>query len=218
MRFLRTIFFATFASCSLLSVACRARSSDSSRRPPGASTPADSATAGSARSAIDPAVSQTVDVSGKNPLLLALEKYFRTLKPDLATTELVAVYHGLDASDSMSYAVVARGLGPHRGFESLASVGEIFGVFAVDAAFLHPTKVFGVFMTPRLRDYDVWILRAWADSVIVCGRGATYGDALQRFAYARDGATQLGPPREGTPPDPDVAQHCVPNLTPGPDP
>lgn len=117
------------------------------------------------------------------PLRAALDSVFRTVKPELETVRLVSLRIGPWWGDSVAYALVATAIGPHRGMDSLGQAGEIFGVFLVDSAFTRLTRTLEVFRSPRQRDYDVWIARTTGDSIIVCGRGISYGDQTERRAY-----------------------------------
>jgi hypothetical protein len=40
----------------------------------------------------------------------------------------------------MTYAVIAKGIGPHRGWKRVEDIGEIFGVFWVDSTLTRPSR------------------------------------------------------------------------------
>lgn len=60
---------------------------------------------------------------------------------------------------------------------------EFFGVFIFDSRLSAIKQTLGTFPTKRWRDYDVQIERFDRDSVVVFGRGVTYGDGGDRRAY-----------------------------------
>ena len=74
----------------------------------------------------------------------------------------------------------------------MAGLYEHF-VFWVDQALTRPTRRLGMFITTRLRDYEVWLVPSRGDSAVVRGRGATHGDALGRWAFPFD-TTRAEPP------------------------
>ena len=120
------------------------------------------------------------------PLVRAIAQELLKLNPDLQSTQLLSLLLGLDGSDSARYAALAVGRGTHYSFTDPKRAGEIFAVFAVDEQLRRPTRLLGYFITPRLRDYDAWLLQARGDSVVVCGRGDSYGDQARRWAFPFD--------------------------------
>lgn len=92
------------------------------------------------------------------------------------------------------YVAIANGRAPNARerhedrFTNLAHAEDIFGVFMLDHDLTKVTRQLGLFISPRLGDYAAWIIRTTQDSVIVCGRGDTYGDSQARWAFALDSA------------------------------
>ena len=118
------------------------------------------------------------------PLLDAIRRRFQSVDPSIRVVELLDLR--FFAQDSVWYAIIAHGVGPHRGWKSPAEVGELFGVFGVDSLLTTVTRTFDIFPTQRLGDYDVWFDRSWVrDSFVVSGHGATYGDVPIRRVYPR---------------------------------
>lgn len=71
-------------------------------------------------------------------------------------------------------------------FTNLAHAQDIFGVFMLDHDLNRVGRPIAWFSSPRVGDYDAWIVRTTADSVVICGRGAMYGDELRRWAFPLD--------------------------------
>ncbi len=67
----------------------------------------------------------------------------------------------------------------HGSFED-----ELFAVLLLDRSLTHIRRVVDILPTPRWRDFDLAVQALTGDSIIVTGRGATYGDAPIRRAYA----------------------------------
>lgn len=61
---------------------------------------------------------------------------------------------------------------------------ELFGVFATNDSISRIVRVFDILPTPRWNDYTLRVERIRGDSVIVAGKGATYGDQVIRRSYA----------------------------------
>jgi hypothetical protein len=127
-----------------------------------------------------PGVSTENPRSVGNPLLPRIEQELRKFKPDIVSTDLVSLVRAPAYRDTMTYAVIARGEGPHRGWQRMADVGEIFGVFWVDSTLTRPSAPIDVFASRRVRDYDVWLQRAGGNVVVVCAEGGAYGDGAMR--------------------------------------
>jgi hypothetical protein len=109
----------------------------------------------------------------------------RKVNPSITDVDLHDLAR-LPAPDSSSYVVVALGHGIHRGWSETRQVGEIFGIFGIDSAFDRVTRVYGVFPTARLGDYRVIFAdQTFLDSIVVLGKGATYGDNPTRRVYPR---------------------------------
>ena len=83
--------------------------------------------------------------------------------------------------------ILALGHGDHRGWRDVSEVGEIFGVFGADSTLSHVTRVFDIFPTPRLGDYELLFDHTRvSDSVVIHGKGASHGDGPMRRACALD--------------------------------
>jgi len=115
----------------------------------------------------------------RNPLLEGIEGELLKIKPDIETATLVSllpVQHG----DSKWYMVLAMGRGPHRGWKQIQDVGEVYAVFWVDKTLTQISSPIDLFPSRRVRDYDVALTKIGDGAVILCARGAMYGDAYMK--------------------------------------
>lgn len=62
---------------------------------------------------------------------------------------------------------------------------ELFAIVRIDSSLARITGVLDLIPSPRWLDYTFEIDAITGDSLIVAGRGDTYGDGPQRRAYAR---------------------------------
>jgi hypothetical protein len=61
---------------------------------------------------------------------------------------------------------------------------ELFAVYIVNDSLSRVVATLGDFPTARWHDYQVWVDSVTPDSVIVRGRGDTYGDQRTRHSFA----------------------------------
>lgn len=130
-----------------------------------------------------PAVTTSVDLLG----LIHRETLpiLQEVNPTMARTELVTMSQSL-GENGTRYAALVIGYGKHIDWKTLANVGEIYAVIGLDSTLSRVTVRYGTFPRPRLGDYTVWFdAPARDDSLVVLGRGATYGDQEIRLAFAR---------------------------------
>jgi hypothetical protein len=119
------------------------------------------------------------------PLVQAIGVELRKLNPALTGAQLLGVLQAFD-SDGARYVALAVATAPGHSFTDVRHAGEVFAVFTVNAQLDRPTRLLGYFISPRTYDYDAWILEAAGDSVIICGRGESYGDEAKRWAFGLD--------------------------------
>jgi hypothetical protein len=81
-----------------------------------------------------------------------------------------------------SYVAIAWGIRSDRNFNG-SFQDELFGILVLDSTLTGVRKVLDVFPTERWYDYSVRIEALTGDSIIIAGRGDTYGDATMRKAY-----------------------------------
>lgn len=117
--------------------------------------------------------------SPRNSLIDAIESELLKIKPDIETTTLVSLLP-VQHSDSKWYMALAVGRGPHRGWKQIQDVGEVFAVFWVDKTLTRISPPLDLFPTRRLLDYDVALTKIGDGAVILCARGAMYGDAYMK--------------------------------------
>ena len=61
---------------------------------------------------------------------------------------------------------------------------ELYGILLLDSTLTRVRYVLDIVPTPRWLDYRFRIEELTGDSIIITGRGATYGDGPRRTAYA----------------------------------
>ena len=142
-------------------------------------SPGDSSSSTGRNSATTP-IEPAGQASNPSPLLARIQLELQKVKPDIVSTRLVSLVPAPGWGDTMTYAVIAKGTGPHRGWKRVEDIGEIFGVFWVDSTLTRPSRPIDLFPSRRVGDYDVWLQRAWGSSVIVCAEGTSYGDQPMR--------------------------------------
>jgi hypothetical protein len=81
------------------------------------------------------------------------------------------------------YVAIGWGIRPDRRFSGSFD-DELYGVFVLDSTLTGVRHVLDVLPTPRWLDYRFRIEALTGDSIIVTGRGDTYGDGPTRRAYA----------------------------------
>ena len=82
-----------------------------------------------------------------------------------------------------SYVAIGWGIRADRNFKG-SFQDELFGVLVLDSTLTGVHNVLDVFATRRWRDYSLRVEKLTGDSIIVTGRGDTYGDDPIRKAYA----------------------------------
>lgn len=119
-----------------------------------------------------------------NSIVGLMEARFREAKPSVRLVEIYDIVR-VPYAGNTRYVLLALGHGDHLGWRDVSEVGEIFGVFGADSSLSHITKVLDIFPTPRMGDYELLFdRRRVADSVVIRGKGASYGDGPMRRAYA----------------------------------
>lgn len=127
-----------------------------------------------------------------SPLEMDLFNKFHQINPSITSVEVMSILRGIESSDSAYYAAVAHAQTPNtrdpERYTNIAKAEDIFGVFVLNRKLTRATRNLGTFISPRNGDYRAWVIRAWGDSVVVCGRGEMYGDTPRRWAFAADSA------------------------------
>lgn len=126
---------------------------------------------------------QAVESDGPstNPLLEAVAAALREYNPrvgrfailDIATLTL----------GGGPYALIGYGVRSDLLFEGDFS-DELFGIFIADSSLMGIARTLEILPTRRWRDYELLIERLTGDSVIISGKGATYGDGPMRRSYS----------------------------------
>ncbi len=140
----------------------------------------DSTSTPGSNSVTNPIIGAAKQASSPSPLLARIELELRKVKPDIVNARLVSLVPAPAWGDTITYAVIAKGTGQHRGWKRIEDVGEIFGVFLVDSTLTRTSAPIDIFPSPRIGDYNVWLQRAWGSAVIVCAEGGSYGDGPMR--------------------------------------
>jgi hypothetical protein len=129
-----------------------------------------------------PAVAGTPDGTQEpeNPLLTALRLTFQARNPAIVHVAILDLrsYH----FDMGHYVLVGWGINEDRSFRGDFG-DELFGVFFADPKLTTITQTVDIFPTERWYDYGLFIESLTMDSIIVVGRGLTYGDSQDRRAY-----------------------------------
>jgi len=115
-----------------------------------------------------------------NPLLDSIAAVLRGVNPvigDIALLELQAPYY-----DSPRRAALVWGVRHDHQFQGNFR-DELFAVLVVNDSLTRVLQVIDTIPTPRWLDYDLRFERVTPDSIIVVGKGATYGDAPLRRSY-----------------------------------
>lgn len=81
------------------------------------------------------------------------------------------------------YALIGYGVRSDHVFEGDFN-DELFGIFIADSSRTRITRTLEILPTPRWLDYEFLIERLTGDSVIISGRGATYGGGPMRRSYS----------------------------------
>jgi len=61
---------------------------------------------------------------------------------------------------------------------------ELYGFFVLDASLNRIIKVLKIVATPRLLDYSICCKKVTADTIIVRGKGSTYGEQPNKFQFS----------------------------------
>ena len=139
-------------------------------------------------------------------ILDSLLVQFRKVRADADSVALVALERGPRGDGPMGYAVIAVAYSPGG--------HEQFGVFLVNSQLNRATRTFDIFPTPRSHDYEIWFVRTYGDSIIICGRGFSYGDQTLRRAYAvESGPVYVAP---APPPGEEDGMGSSPRMRPDP--
>jgi hypothetical protein len=127
----------------------------------------------------------TIQRAPARSLLSSLQSELQRVNPSITFVEVYDIEH-ISITDSTRYILVALGHGIHRGWKDSSQVGEIFGVFGIDSALSHVTRVYDMFPTPRMSNYELFFAHSpVTDSIVLVGKGATYGDEPMRRTYPR---------------------------------
>lgn len=122
---------------------------------------------------------------GHGTLFAAVADSLHGVKPEVRAVRLVSLLPGINESDR-AYVVVAQVRGPGFGTSPTPKSGEVYAVFWVDSALSTPTRLLDIFPTGRGGDWDVWLLREWSGTIVVCAEGASYGDAAMQRVITLD--------------------------------
>ena len=99
---------------------------------------------------------------------------------DVTLLQLVPFY-----GRSRRYLVLAHGIRQDVKFEG-SFEEELFGLFVADQSFTKILATVDIFPTERWNDYSVEIKMPVFDSIVVVGKGGTYGVASSLRSYPRE--------------------------------
>lgn len=116
-----------------------------------------------------------------NPLLEAVAEALREHNPRVGRFAILDI--ATLAPGRSRYVLIGYGVRSDQLFEGDVSE-ELFGIFIADSSLMRITRTLEILPTPRWRDYELLIERLTADSVIISGKGATYGDGPMRRSYS----------------------------------
>lgn len=115
-------------------------------------------------------------------------KKTNTKVEDVTLLELVPFY-----GRSLRYLVLAHGIRQDVKFEG-SFEEELFGVFVVDQSFTKILATVDIFPTERWNDYSVEIKKPIFESIVLVGKGSTYGDARRIRSYPTEVIYRKSPP------------------------
>ena len=114
-------------------------------------------------------------------LLALLRMQLRGVNPVIEHVSILEVR--APAPEDRRRAVLAWGVRMDRVFNGKFE-DELFGVFVMNDSLTRILRTLDIMPTRRWLDYEWRVARISMDSVFLSGRGATYGDAPQKKAYA----------------------------------
>jgi hypothetical protein len=135
---------------------------------------------------------KTVDPAGAKleptPLERDLLGKMKAVNPRMNGIDVVAAMPVWSLEERAHYLVMAYTTSPDAPFNdkftNLAHAADMFGVFVVNREFTRAERRIGLFVSPRSGDFGAFFGRTTSDSVVVCGRGGTYGDSQSRWVFA----------------------------------
>jgi hypothetical protein len=85
--------------------------------------------------------------------------------------------------DARKYLMIGWGISKNRNFSG-DFFDELFGFFVLDASLSRITNILKIVATPRWLDYSFRFEEVTAETIIVRGKGITYGDQPQKFQFS----------------------------------
>lgn len=129
------------------------------------------------------------------PLELDLLAKMRSVNSSISTASIVSIRPwAIEQGDYMApdYQVLVNSGTPDNPhpdkYTNLEHAADMYGLFLVNHEFTRATHRLGLFVSPRTGDYSAQIVGIVADSVLICGEGAMYGDAKQRWTFLAEPA------------------------------
>jgi hypothetical protein len=137
------------------------------------------------------ASTENASTGKENSLLGELREVFQKRNPAIehvAILDLKALYYNLGGCVFVGWGI----RGDQMSHDDANN--ELYGVFVADSKLTRITQVLEIMKTPRWQDYGLFIETLTADSVVIVGRGLTYGDQRIRRVYAWQRVRPNAPP------------------------
>ena len=145
-------------------------------------TSVSSGTSPEATPQVQPVASGTSSSASQNPLLEVLKFELQRQNPRIHHVAVVEL-HPFPFPEPRKYLMIGWGIRQDRSFSGDFS-DELFGFFVLDASLSRIIKVLKIVSTPRWLDYRFRFQEVTADTIIVSGKGSTYGDQPRRFQFS----------------------------------
>jgi hypothetical protein len=145
-------------------------------------TSVSSGTSPEATPQVQPVVSATSSSPSQNPLLEILKFELQRQNPRIHHVAVVEL-RPFPFPEPRTYLMIGWGIRQDRSFGGDFS-DELFGFFVLDASLSRIIKVLKIVSTPRWLDYRFRFQEVTADTIIVSGKGSTYGDQPHRFQFS----------------------------------
>lgn len=117
-----------------------------------------------------------------NRLFLQLAESVAARTQSPSAVSLVAVQPRGAPGSKADYVIVMMGIAESTAV-SPKDKGELYVVAVANHELNQLVQILGTFPTPRVGDYFVWLEPSAPDSVVVKGRGLSYGDNPIRLVY-----------------------------------
>lgn len=145
-------------------------------------TSVSSGTSPEATPQVQPVASGTSSSASQNPLLEGLKFELQRQNPRIHHVAVVEL-RPFPFPEPRKYLMIGWGIRQDRSFSGDFS-DELYGFFVLDTSLSRIIKVLKIVTTPRWLDYRFRFQEVTADTIIVSGKGSTYGDQPRQFQFS----------------------------------